>query len=128
MDDLLNLIDCDIAGVKPKKLNFPSFVAGYLQEVISMKEFESVLHQICQKIKHLSFLVHLMCRYEDFDKVYEEFVSVQQELAVGNISWSDDQYFRNWEKQHLNKMCIKEDTIKKEEEEMMPSSQSFGLN
>ena len=125
MDNLLNLIDCDIAGAKPKKLDFPTFVAGYLQEIItaivSMKEFESVLKQIYEKIKHLSFLVHLMCRYEDFEKVYEDFVSVQQELAVGNTSWEDGQYFRNWEKQYLNKINIKEDAIKKEEDEKILS-------
>ena len=62
-----------------------------------------------------------MCRYEDFEKVYEDFVSVQQELAVGNTSWEDGQYFRNWEKQYLNKINIKEDAIKKEEDEKILS-------
>jgi len=58
---------------------------------------ESDLHQLKQKILHLSFLVHLVCRFEDFDKVYDEYKSVQEDLRSGNISWSDVQYFREWE-------------------------------
>ena len=80
---VFNYVDYSLAG--DNRNNFPFFVAGYLQEVIQMKEFETVLKQISEKIKHLSFLVHLMCRYEDFDKVYSEYKSVQEDLVIGNI-------------------------------------------
>ena len=112
MANLLEYIYYDIAGPeyasKEKNINFPSFVAGYLQETIQNKEFEHVLKKISEKIKHLSFLVHLMCRYEDFDKVYSEYKSVQGDLAIGNISWEDEQYFREWEMlqvKKINEVC-----------------------
>lgn len=101
------------------RINFPSFVADFLKDVIQMKEFENVLKQIREKITHLSFLVQLMCKYEDFDRVYSEYKSVQEDLAGGNIGWEDDQYFREWEKLHFNSTNLKEDDgykVKKENE------------
>ena len=120
---LLNYIDCDIAGyeTKQKELNFPCFVAGYLQEVIQMEEFENVVKQIKGRIKHLSFLVHLMCRYEDFDKVYSEYKSVQEDLWKFGLGWEDEQYFRDREEIHLGRnMEVKDDfklDIVKEDEQ-----------
>ena len=112
MANLLHYINCSIAGPdyasKKKMPNFPSFVAGYLQEMIQMKEFENVLKQISEKIKHLSFLVHLMCRYEDFEKVLSEYESFLKDLAIENIGWDDDKYFRKWELLQITKIS-KED-------------------
>ena len=108
MANLLQYIDCNIAGPnyasKKKVLDFPSFVAGYLQEMIQMKEFGNVLKQISEKIKHLSFLGHLMCRYEDFEKVLSEYESVLEDLAVRKIDWDNDKYFREWEMHQTNKI------------------------
>ena len=53
---------------KKQTIDFPTFVAKYLLEVIQMEEFDIDLKKIKEKLKHLSFLAHLMC-YEDFDKV-----------------------------------------------------------
>ena len=57
-----------------------------------------------------------MCRYEDFDKVYREYKSIQEDLEIGNIGWEDDQYFREWEKLHLikSKEDFKTDMLKQE--------------
>ena len=124
---LLGYIDGNIAGgeyaAKEKNINFPSFVAGYLQEVIQMNEFETVLKQISEKIKHLSFLVHLMCRYEDFDKVYSEYISVQEDLEIGNIDWENDQYFREWEKLQVNKIetNLNQDNLNEDVDDEMES-------
>ena len=108
---------------KAKELNFPSFVAGYLQDVIRMKEFENVLKKIKQKITHLSFLVQLMCKYEDFDRVYCEYKSVQEDFAGGNIGWEDNQYFKEWEKLQVDKINdVKDDLIKMEDVKMQTLS------
>ena len=120
MDLLLNYVDYSVSGDKEGN-TFPFFVAGYLQEVIQMKEFENVVKQVKEKIKHLSFLVHLMCRDGDFDKVLSEYSSVQEDLSIGNIGWEDDKYFREWEKLHLNyveevKVDLKDDIDMKQAE------------
>ena len=127
MTNLLGYIDCKIVGPKytsmEKNINLPSFVAGFLQEVINMKEFETVLKHISEKIKHLSFLVHLMCRYEDFDKVYSEYKSVQEDLEIGNIDWENDQYFREWEKLQVNKIetNLNQDNLNEDVDDEMES-------
>merc|ERR1712227_939490 len=58
---------------------------------------------IKQKILHLTFLVNLVCKFEDFDAVYEEYKSVQEDLKSGTISWDDEQYFREWEEAILRR-------------------------
>ena len=127
MANLLEYIDCNIAGPeyasKEKNINFPSFVAGYLQEIIQKEEFQNILQKISEKIKHLSFLVHLMCRYEDFDKVYSEYKSVQGDLAIGNISWEDEQYFREWEMLQVNKISEVCQNIEEEDMKVLSDSE-----
>ena len=127
MANLLEYIDCDIAGPeyasKEKNINFPAFVAGYLQEIIQKKEFENILKKISEKIKHLSFLVHLMCRYENFDKVYSEYKSVQGDLAIGNIGWEDEQYFREWEMLQVNKISEVCQNIEEEDMKVLSDSE-----
>ena len=104
-ETIVNYIDTKVAGeeIIYRKLDVPSFVAGFLQQIITDFGFETDFHQLRQKILHLSFLVHLVCRFEDFNKVYEEYKSVQEDLSSGNISWSDEQYFREWEEAILNR-------------------------
>ena len=104
-ETIVNYIDTKVAGkeVIYRKLDLASFLAGFLQQMIKDFGVQTDFLQLKQKILHLSFLAHLVCRFEDFDKVYEEYKSVQEDLNSGNISWSDEQYFRDWEDSILNR-------------------------
>jgi len=99
VETILNYIDTKVAGeeVLYRKLDVAAFVAGFVQQIIPDLEAKTDYYCLRQKILHLSFLVHLVCRFGDFDKVYEEYKSVQEDLSSGNISWNDEQYFREWE-------------------------------
>jgi len=104
-EKLMNYIDTKLTGpdVKYRKIDLAAFVAGYLQDIIKMNGFESVIQPIRQKVLNLSFLVHLVCRFEDFEKVYGEHRLLQDDLTSSNISWDDEQYFRQWEVDIINR-------------------------
>ena len=100
--DLLNFIDPSIAGhdVKIKNIDFPSFVSGYLQWVISNTELDNIVYEfqiMKQKIRVLSFLSHLLCRLENFESIFQEYIFVREKLENGQVSWSDENFFREWE-------------------------------
>ena len=89
VETILTFIDTKISGVEVlnREVDLASFVAGYTQQIIKMKEFEDIFSIIRQKILHLSYLVHLVCKYENFDSVYEEY---KANLDNGTIDWNDD--------------------------------------
>ena len=60
-----------------KYLNNNSFIAGNLQMIIKSDEFQAANIILQQRIQHLSFLVHLLCRLEDFDLVFQEYKIVK---------------------------------------------------
>ena len=96
-------IDFNIAGVgvRDRKVDLAAFVAGYLQEMMITQEFQTIHHLVKEKVRHLSYLVHLVCRCGDFDTIYEEYKSVQEDMIFGNVGWDSDSYFRDWEKSSL---------------------------
>ena len=97
--ELVDYVDTSLAGdsFRSCKLTVPVFVAGYLQETIQSELFRTALRPLQEKIRHLSFLVHLMVRFEDLELAQAEFQEVQSDLARGVASWEDGEYFRSWE-------------------------------
>ena len=79
-ETLTDCIDYNILGSKKKKklrLNPTSFIAGYLQLLIRSNDYKEASQAIKERVRHLSFLVHLFCRYDDFDAVFHEYKIVQ---------------------------------------------------
>ena len=105
---ITDYIDYEVAGadVRSRKVDLATFVAGYLQKIILSNEFQMTENQVRQKILHLSFLVHLVCRKDcSFDSAYKEYQCVEEVLACGNIGWDNEDYFRDWEKKTIIKFC-----------------------
>ena len=92
-----------VTETTPRKFGLAGFVAQYLQDLVPDLEDDMNFKLIKQKILHLTFLVNLVCKFEDFDAVYEEYKSVQEDLKSGTISWDDEQYFREWEEAILRR-------------------------
>ena len=79
-ETLTDCIDYNILGSKKKKklrLTPTSFIAGYLQLLIRSTDYKEASQAIKERVRHLSFLVHLFCRYDDFDAVFHEYKIVQ---------------------------------------------------
>jgi len=103
--DLLKHIDTKLAGsaVVETKISLQSFVAGFVQRLINTSEFSSLSYEIQGQITHLSFLVHLVCRNNNFDVIYEEHESIQNDIENGFVRWADQSYFNQWERLMLAK-------------------------
>ena len=105
-----DFIDPDVAGtspeLRPRAADLASFTAGYLGRLIRTPEFQSTERVVREKVRHLSFLVHLVCRLDDFEAVYREFLSVEEVLTCGNIGWDNEGYFRDWERKTLQKVNL----------------------
>jgi len=98
-------IDTNIAGtaVVGAKISLKSFVAGYIQRIIHMSEFSTLSYEIQGQISHLSFLVHLVCRNNNFDVIFEEHESIANDIENGFVRWADQNYFSQWERLMLAK-------------------------
>ena len=105
MGEILKHIDTNIAGtaVVSAKINLSSFVAGFIQRIINTSEYSSLSYEIQGQISHLSFLVHLVCRNNNFDVIYEEHESIQNDINQGFVRWTDQSYFSQWERLMLTK-------------------------
>ena len=104
--ELVELVDTNLAGLafRNSKLSPAVFVAGFLQEIIQSETFRVALRPLQEKIRHLSFLVHLMVRLEDTELACQEFQLVQADLKSRVTSWEDEQYFRAWESKVWNRI------------------------
>ena len=98
-------IDTNIAGtaVVGAKISLKSFVAGYIQRIIHMREFSTLSYEIQGQVSHLSFLVHLVCRNNNFDVIFEEHESIANDIENGFVRWADQNYFSQWERLMLAK-------------------------
>ena len=82
---LADFIDRRLAGMtkkKPLRLNGTTFIAAYLQLIIKSQDFKQVHQSFQERLRHLSFLVHLLCRYDDFDSIFQEYKIVQVKYGV----------------------------------------------
>ena len=99
-------IDVNLSG-RPydfASLDLAAFVAGFLQEIVSTKQFKTAGRGLQERIKHLSFLVHLACRFDTFEPVMSHYQTVEGDLECGTASWGDEQYFRAWEQRILTQI------------------------
>ena len=89
VENILTFIDTKVSGVEvlTREVDVASFVAGYTQQIIKMKEFKDIYTIIRKRILHLSYLVHLVCKYENFDFVYEKY---KENLESETVDWNDD--------------------------------------
>ena len=99
-------IDVNLSG---KRYDFDSldlapFVAGFLQEIVSTGEFREAEVALQERIKHLSFLVHLACRFDSFDLILSNYESVEADLDHGVADWGDESYWRQWEQRILTQI------------------------
>ena len=127
--DLVDLVDTNLAGLafrNSTKLSPAVFVAGFLQEIIQSESFRVAVRPLQEKLRHLSFLVHLMVRLEDTELACQEFLLVQADLESRVTTWEDEQYFRSWESKVWNSIFfqpgvaggLKTDPGQEEEEEL----------
>jgi len=103
---ITDYIDFNISGkyYDYKNISLAPFVAGFLQEIIASAYFKSAVKPLQEKIKHLSFLVHLMCRFEQFETVLEQYNVVERDLECGVASWEEEDNFRSWEQKILTQI------------------------
>eukprot|EP00092_Neocalanus_flemingeri_P016180 GFUD01017512.1.p1 GENE.GFUD01017512.1~~GFUD01017512.1.p1 ORF type:complete len:584 (+),score=127.38 GFUD01017512.1:160-1911(+) len=103
---ITDYIDFNLSGrnYDYTNLSLAPFVAGFLQEIIASSCFKSVIKPLQEQIKHLSFLVHLACRFEDFETVFGHYKVVEHDLEAGLTSWKDENYFRSWEQRILTQI------------------------
>ena len=103
---LNEFIDVNLSG-KPydfASLDLAPFVAGFLQELVSTVEFRSAEVILQERIKHLSFLVHLACRFDSFDFILSNYETVEADLEKGVADWGDESYWRQWEQRILTQI------------------------
>lgn len=115
---ITDYIDFNLSGRNYEftNLTLAPFVAGFLQEMMSSSCFKSAVKPLQERVKHLSFLVHLACRFDDFNTVVEHYKDVNQDLETGLASWEDDNYFRSWEQRILTDIFFTADHITDEGE------------
>ena len=104
---LNEFIDVNLSGKRYDdfaSLELAPFVAGFLQEVVSTGEFRSAEITLQERIKHLSFLVHLACRFDSFDLVLSNYETVEADLESGVADWGDESYWRQWEQRILTQI------------------------
>jgi len=88
-------IDTSLAGqdYQADSLPISAFLAGTLREIVLSRDFSSVPKIVQRKISHLSFLFHLMCRFDNFSLVYKHYCQVLDDLFMSIATWEDDEYF-----------------------------------
>ena len=79
-------IDASLAGqTYQDDLPLPAFLAGIMREIVLSKDFPKVPKVIQRKVSHLSFLLHLLCRFDNFSLVYQHYCQVKI-LSILEIS------------------------------------------
>lgn len=87
-------IDSSLAGQSYQDdLPLPAFLAGILREIVLSNDFPRVPKIIRRKVSHLSFLLHLLCRFDNFSLVYQHYCEVLDDIFLSVTSWDHDEYF-----------------------------------
>jgi hypothetical protein len=79
-----NYIDRDLVGCSYRaneELGVAAFMAGSLRHIILSPQFARLPRLVKQKLKHLSFLMHVTVKYDNFRLVYSHHCAI---LAVIN--------------------------------------------
>ena len=103
---ITDFIDFNLSGrhYDFTNLSLAPFVAGFLQEIMALPCFKSAVKPLQERIRHLSFLVHLACRFDNFDSVIDHYNVVDKDIETGLANWEDDGYFRTWEQRILTEI------------------------
>ena len=112
LKELVHCIDSRIIGdqnINEENIDFKSFIAGYLGQILKTEAFNRSTTEIREQICHLYFLVHLMCKFDDFKLVLKEYSFVQISIQNGTVTWEDSDYFRIWERNILLQFKEEED-------------------
>ncbi|XP_023326996.1 zinc finger X-chromosomal protein [Eurytemora carolleeae] len=77
-------IDSNLVGMDSWELGtgFPEFMAGCLREVTLSRGMESAPLLIRRKVSHLSYLSHLYIRFNNIERLYDEYSGILKELSV----------------------------------------------
>jgi len=77
----------------PDQLTLAPFVAGTLREIILSLEFAKFPKSSRRKIEHLSFLIHLQIRFDNFPLIYKLHRDILEDINSGNAKWNDTDFF-----------------------------------
>ena len=127
LKQLVDCIDVKIGGhqkVNEENMDFKSFVAGYLGQILRTEAFKGLTIEIKERVGHLYFLANLMCRFDDFQKVLKEYTFVQESIQNGTVSWEDSEYFRIWESHILSEIGLENVTKVVVNKNVDPSKES----
>jgi len=88
-------IDPSLAGqsYQEELLTLPAFLAGALREIVLSSDFILLPKVVQRKVSHLSFLLHLMCRFDNFSLVYKHYCQILDDIFMSLASWEHDEYF-----------------------------------
>jgi len=88
-------IDSNITGCKYESENMQvaPFMAGSLRQIILSEDFSEVPKLIRRKLMHLSFLMHVLCRFDNFKELYEHHCQVLDDIYFQKTTWLADSYF-----------------------------------
>ena len=101
----LEYLDSNIVGsIEGLKLDIVTFTAGFLQQIIHSENFSTYEKPLQQRIKFISFILHLVHRCDDFNLVYKYLAPLFEVLEQGVTNWEDESYFRQWETEMLSKV------------------------
>ena len=101
----LEYLDSNIVGsMEGLKLDIVTFTAGFLQQIIHSENFSTYEKPLQQRIKFISFILHLVHRCGDFNLVYKHLAPIFEDLEQGVTKWEDDSYFRLWETEMVSKV------------------------
>ena len=111
-DDTINLyrpsqfVDTVLAGdnYHVGNMSLAPFMAGSLREIVLSVEFAKCPKTIRRKIMHLSFLMHTVCRYGNFEAIYNIHCEILDDISSERTSWDRDEYFESMEGKILSEM------------------------
>merc|ERR1712083_296188 len=87
-----------------KNIEIAPFMAGSLREIVLSAEFPECPKVIRRKIMHFSFLMHAVCRYENFDAVYNIHCKILDDITLQKACWTRDDYFEAMEGRILSEL------------------------
>jgi len=121
-------IDANLSGKRYEfgALGLAPFVAGFLQEVASTSQFKAAARDLQERIKHLSFLAHLACRFDRFEVVLGNYRAVEADLETGVASWADERYWRDWEQRILTQIYFSDHLNDQGDFELGEAEQPWG--
>ena len=86
------------------KAKLITFAAGFLLRLINEEVFYSYDAILKGKMKFLSIVLNLICKYEKFANIYEDFNAFLTNVETGGTCWEDEQHLSQWEQMLFEKL------------------------